>query len=429
MSQTGYQLAIIGFGTVGEGVYHAVETSSDKLTRLLGKPLHIPAVLVKDGTKKRNTGAATRIVTQLDELLREKPDIVVEATPDAETGFPYVRRLLELGITVVTANKEMVANHGEVLADLAEKHDAQLLFEGAVAGGIPLLNTLRHTLKTNEILQVNGILNGTSNYVLTKMQREGTPFQNALKEAQEKGYAEAVPDKDVDGWDASFKTAILSQWIYGQAPVWKQKEPAGIREITAEDLALSAQAGGSLKHVATLRKDRYCVTAAVRPCFLFRDHPLYAVEGVNNGVHIEGSIVGDLLLQGPGAGKGPTASAVVEDVVNVLNKTNGKVVQNPIPETSGSADELHSESQEEFYLLTGNEGLSRRVSVYGLSVTGKFHESKNTREGIVIKAKPESVQEFKRQYKEQIGIYPVLAAEDKIVYYFEQQKKSRAVSF
>ncbi|TMW71815.1 homoserine dehydrogenase [Alteribacter natronophilus] len=427
MSRTEYKLGIIGFGTVGEGVYHSVQERAERLEELLGKRLTVPAVLVKDGEKSRSTGPETKVVTLLKDLLAEKPDAVVEATPDAETGYPYVRELLKMGITVVTANKELLAKKGEELEEIAGEHQAELLCEAAVAGGIPLLNTLRHTLKTNEILQVNGILNGTSNYVLTRMRTEGTTFGKALEEAQEKGYAEAVPDKDVDGWDASYKSTILSRWIFGQEPEWESAEPEGIRTVTAEDLSLAEHAGGRVKHVASLKNEQNRITAAVRPCFVFGDHPLYAVEDVNNGVHIEGSLAGDVLLQGPGAGKYPTASAVVEDVVNVLNGRHEKLVQNRL--VNREKDEGGGADEEQFILLTGSEGLSRHLSVNGFSVTGKLHEPGWNREGVVVKAKPADITGFKKQYREAIGIYPVLADGKQVLHYFEQRKQTRAASF
>lgn len=150
------------------------------------------------------------------------------------------------------------------------------------------------------------------------MRAERAPFTSALEEAQEKGYAEAVPDKDVDGWDAYYKTTILSRWIYGQSPVWQDNAPLGIRNVAPEDIKLAEKAGGRIKHIASLVKRGTEVHASVSPCFILDDHPLYSVEGVNNGINIEGSIVGSVLLQGPGAGKFPTASAVVEDLVNLL---------------------------------------------------------------------------------------------------------------
>ncbi|WP_088032634.1 homoserine dehydrogenase [Evansella clarkii] len=336
-----YKIAIIGFGTVGEGVYETIEKKSEKLGSLLGRQVEVPVVLVKNGDKPRQVSRKTEITTSFDSILNKKEiDAVVEATPDAATGYPYAAALLENGVSVITANKELVAKHGEELQRLAELSGADLLYEAAVAGGIPLLNTLRHTLKINTIDKLEGILNGTSNYILTKMRTEKSPFTSALEEAQEKGYAEAVPDKDVDGWDAYYKTTILSRWIYGKSPIWQDNAPRGIRNVASEDIKLAEKAGGRLKHIASLVKRGTEVHASVTPCFLLDNHPLYNVEGVNNGINIEGSIVGSILLQGPGAGKFPTASAVVEDLVNLLKN------KHELPESKGTEFLSHGLNKE-----------------------------------------------------------------------------------
>ncbi|MCD8509604.1 MAG: homoserine dehydrogenase [Bacillus sp. (in: Bacteria)] len=359
-----FQLAIIGFGTVGEGVYRTVQTKGAKLKALLGRAIHIPFVLVKNPRKKREVQASTVVTNRFEEILNyNKLDVVVEATPDAETAYPYVSQLLRKGVSVVSANKELIAKKGEELHRLAAESGCCLLYEGAVAGGIPLLNTLRHGLKTNTVQRLEGIVNGTSNYMLTKMREEGATFQDALIEAQEKGYAEAVPDKDVDGWDAYFKATILSRWLYGKKPSWDVEKPKGIRHVTVEDISLANRLKGRIKHVASLKKEREVVRASVEPCLVLEDHPLYGVEGVDNGIHIEGSIVGSVLLQGQGAGKYPTASAVVEDVVNVLLKTH----ESPSSSTTTFLDNENIDEGEEgidggLWFITGDKDVINLVS-------------------------------------------------------------------
>ncbi|WP_096436316.1 homoserine dehydrogenase [Alteribacter populi] len=418
MSGKAVKLAIIGFGTVGEGVYQTIVTKQEKLVHLLGRQLEVPVVLVKDGTKKREVAGNTKVTMQSEEVFRQRFDLVVEATPDANTGYPYVTAFLKRGTSVVTANKELVAKHGEELYKLADENNCQLLFEAAVAGGIPLLNTLRHTLKTNSIQKVNGILNGTSNYVLTKMKGEGASFNEALKEAQEKGYAEAVPDKDVDGWDAYYKTTILSHWIYGKAPIWNKTKPVGVRNIRIDDLNLAEKVGGKIKHVASLEKVGEHIRAAVRPCFVFEKHPLYSVDGVNNGVHIEGSIVGDILLQGPGAGKYPTSSAVIEDVVNFLQNKNEKKAQDVANTSSEKIDEGSIvKNNAQYWFLSGSDGLTRHLSVCGIRIVVSVQETGLQSKGCIVSADDGQLDEFMRSYSANVQTYPILANEEEILQY------------
>ncbi|MBM7096328.1 homoserine dehydrogenase [Bacillus sp. H-16] len=420
-----YQLLIIGFGTVGEGVYRTIQSKREKLSAILGREVKVPAILVKERGKSRDLEDHTRVATSLEEISAGSVDLVVEATPDAETGYPYVTHFLKKGIPVVTANKELIAKKGEELFKLAEVNDSDLLFEAAVAGGIPLLNTLRHTLKTNNIEQINGILNGTSNYVLTKMQNEGTSFDAALQEAQEKGYAEAVPDKDVDGWDAYYKASILSHWIYGAAPEWEEGAPAGIRSVTVEDLLLAEKATGKIKHVASLKRSGFGIQASVRPCFIFSDHHLYSVNGVDNGVHIKGSLSGDLLLQGPGAGQYPTASAVIEDVVNVLQGKNERGIQDRI---IGSLDD-ESEPAGEFSFITGSEGILRHLRVRGIPVIAILHHPSGKHIGAAVKTDDQSLSDLHDSVSESFSVYPVLGNESEIRKKFQHDGKQNAVSF
>ncbi|WP_147804321.1 homoserine dehydrogenase [Alkalicoccus halolimnae] len=310
------RLAIVGYGTVGSGVYEALEENREKVEKLVGG-FTIPLIVVKDGKKSRTTESGTKISEDIETLYKEEIDTAVEAVPDALTAYPIVKKLLEKGITVVTANKELIAKYGEELLHLAAENDCRLYFEAAVAGGIPVLSSIRHTLKVNNVEKIEGIVNGTSNFILTKMREEGTSFEDALEEAQRLGYAEALPDKDVDGWDAWYKTVILSHWLHGQPPVWPEEKPRGIRGIDVRDLHLAAAFYGRIKHTAVLEG----TSARVEPRFVDADHPLYGVEGVNNGIHVKGSIVGSLLFQGAGAGKFPTASAVIEDIVNHWTNT------------------------------------------------------------------------------------------------------------
>ncbi|MGJ9384069.1 homoserine dehydrogenase [Salipaludibacillus sp. CF4.18] len=410
MSKAVKKLAIIGFGTVGSGVYETLIEQRNKLERLIGGPYSIPVVLVKDASKVRELGDNTEVTDNFQAIIdREDLDVVVEASPDAEIAYPYVKALLQQGVSVITANKELVAKYGEELLTLARSNHCRLFFEAAVAGGIPILTSIRHTLKSNVLEKVEGILNGTSNFILTKMRKEGTSFETALEEAQAHGYAEAVPDKDVDGWDAYFKTQILSHWIYGVAPNWQTEKPKGVRGVNVNDLLIAETFGGRIKHVASLEKSKDKVSACVEPRFVLSDHALYGVEGVNNGIHVQGNIVGSLLFQGPGAGKFPTASAVVEDLINFWTGTSE---EEPV---SGIEFEKmilsHSEDDSvveplKAWLLTGEKlgpQLENQFTVNYISKVSRV----DGREGIVITGDNKAIEELFTCLNDTVVAYPL----------------------
>ncbi|MFA9559831.1 homoserine dehydrogenase [Evansella sp. AB-rgal1] len=426
MSHPVYKLAIIGFGTVGEGVYQTLLKKSEKIAAILGRPITIPFVLVKDQLRMRNVSSITKITHSFSDILDESNlDVVVEATPDASTAYPYVTKLLEKSISVISANKELIAKHGEELHKLAKENDCQLLYEAAVAGGIPLLNTLRHTLKTNSIQKLEGILNGTSNFILTKMREEASSFEVALAEAQENGYAEAIPDKDVDGWDAYYKTCILSQWIFGCSPVWNSEKPVGIREVDAIDISLAENLKARIKHVASLQKVENCVRASIQPTLVFEGHPLYSVEDVNNGIYIEGSIVGPVTLQGPGAGKYPTSSAVVEDVVNFLSERNEPSLPKGIQFLKDGFEDSDSSFQEKpnLFFLTAPNGLSNHLTTMGFDVI-KSVVQLGKKYGALVTSGSTKLERIKTLCNElEIQVYPVLLGKNDSVekYYFKEK--------
>ncbi|WP_078579238.1 homoserine dehydrogenase [Salipaludibacillus agaradhaerens] len=405
------KIGIIGFGTVGSGVYETLLTKREKVTHLIGSDLEIPIILVKDAARKRHVANDTKVTDRFEEVIALADlDVVIEVSPDAETGYPYVHALLSKGITVITANKELVAKHGETLLPLAEANNCRLYYEAAVAGGIPVLSSIRHTLKTNDILRLEGIVNGTSNFILTKMREEGAAFDVALAEAQEKGYAEAVPDKDVDGWDAYFKTTILSQWLFGRAPVWQSAIPIGIREIRLEDLALAEKIGGRIKHVAALENVKGQPVASVRPHLIIAEHPLYAVEGVNNAIHLEGSIVGSIAFQGPGAGKFPTASAIVEDLVNHLSHTSEKQPDVLNISMTGNEDKSFTPKQTKVWFVTGKQltlQLEGSQSIETLSDIF-YHGGK---EAVLLTGSEREVIRTMTKLNDSITIYPVTGAQ------------------
>lgn len=434
MSEKTKKVGIIGFGTVGSGVYETLVQKREKLEALIGGPFEVPIIVVKNARKQRPVSEDTIITDNFQKVVARKDlDVVVEAAPDAETAYPYVKVLLEKGISVISANKELVAKHGEELLQLAKSNHCRLFFEAAVAGGIPILTSIRHTLKSNVLEKVEGILNGTSNFILTKMRKEGAAFETALEEAQANGYAEAVPDKDVDGWDAYFKTTILSHWIYGIASTWKTEQPKGIRGIDVRDLFIAEEFGGRVKHVASLEKKRDQVIAAVQPRFVLADHALYGVEGVNNGIHIQGSIVGSLLFQGPGAGKFPTASAVVEELINYWTHTSeaqpssGIEFKSDDVSFSGSEGKRAGGQQVEAWFVTGKQlslQLENQNTVKSISKISKV----DGREGIIVIGYEQDVAEVMTAFNDTVVIYPVSGNHTEAFPLSITQKRSVSVS-
>ncbi|MET3729579.1 homoserine dehydrogenase [Fictibacillus halophilus] len=311
--------ALLGFGTVGQGVYEALKTHREQLQAVLGKEVVIEGILVKDGRKKREVDEHVLITTDFDEILNiDGLEVVFEAIVGEEPGFTYLSRALDKGCHVITANKVMFARHGRTLLDKAETRDRFVGFEATTAGGTPIIRSISQLLQVNEIHAVEAILNGTSNYILTNMREKGLPFHEVLKSAQELGYAEADPTNDIEGHDAFYKLMILSELSFGETPKWEDVERKGITEVTREQISVFKDWGYKVKHLARIRRDRDQFISSVKPVLVDADHPLYGVEDVQNAITIDTSLAGKVTVQGAGAGKLPTASAMVEDLTYVL---------------------------------------------------------------------------------------------------------------
>lgn len=311
--------ALLGFGTVGQGVYEALKTHKEQLQAVLGKEVVIEGILVKDGSKKREVDEHVLITTDFDDILNiDGLEIVFEAIVGEEPGFTYLSRALDKGCHVITANKVMFARHGRTLLDKAEALDRYVGYEATTAGGTPIIRSISQLLQVNEIYSVEAILNGTSNYILTNMREKGLPFHEVLKSAQKLGYAEADPASDIEGYDAFYKLMILSELSFGETPKWEDVERKGITEVTEEQISVFKDWGYKVKHLARIRRDRDQFTSSVKPVLVDANHPLYGVEDVQNAIMVDTSLAGKVTVQGAGAGKLPTASAMVEDLTYVL---------------------------------------------------------------------------------------------------------------
>ncbi|MBM7571054.1 homoserine dehydrogenase [Aquibacillus albus] len=361
------KIVLLGFGTVGEGVYQTIQTHQNRLQSLLGKKVEIVGVLVNDINKKRKIDQHVVITDDMDDLL-EIPDVdvVIEAIVGVEPGYSYVKKSLDKGFHVITANKELLANKGKELKKQAVQNHVRLEYEAAVAGGIPIISTLRHLLRVNRITKIEAILNGTSNYILTDITENQTPFKDALYDAQQKGYAEADPSNDIDGWDAFYKLMILSDLLFGTQPSWDSIVHRGIRNVRDVDILAAHSIGCKIKHVASLVSEDGDVKLAVEPVVLPSSHALYSVDGVDNAVMVTGDIVGQLQLQGPGAGALPTASAIIEDLVNIY-----QIKENVYEESAVSFTSL-SESALEDWLVIGLAD-----SIDSLTIQDKWEISKD----------------------------------------------------
>jgi len=315
------RVGLMGLGTVGAGVYEVLEKNYEQIARRAGGPVEIAKILVRHPNKARSVAVDDGLVTtDPDELLEaEDIDIICEVIGcpggDVEPAMGYIRRALEAGKYVVTANKDILAKHGRELLELARRCKVGLYYEAAVAGGIPIIKSIKECLAANEIETLMGIINGTTNYMLTKMAQEGAPFDAVLREAQEKGYAESDPTSDVEGHDAAYKLTILARLAFETDIRVEDVYREGITKVTPEDIAYAREFGYALKLLAIAKATGRGIEARVHPTLIPQDHPLASVNDVFNAIFIEGDAVGELMFYGRGAGKFPTASAVVADIV------------------------------------------------------------------------------------------------------------------
>ncbi len=340
------KVAILGFGTVGEGVYQTIQSHGEELERVLGSKVEVAAVLIRNKQKKRNIDEEVLITSDFNEILHlPQLDVVIEAIVDKEPPYTFLKQAIQRGCHIITANKEMFAHHGKELLELADSHNVSVGYEATVAGGIPVIQTLRQLLNVNRVSLIQGILNGTSNFILTEMRERKQSFADALSLAQKKGYAEADPTNDVEGFDAFFKTMILSRIAFGEEPNWQDVEREGITTITSNLIDAAEKFGLRFKHVASITKAGNQIRATVKPVLVGKTHPFYHIEGVENAVNVQSDIVGSITLQGPGAGMFPTASAVIEDLVYVCqhqpsNKNFTKTTAGNYGEEIGQVKEL-----------------------------------------------------------------------------------------
>ena len=320
------KIALLGFGTVASGVPFLLKENHEKISQAAQSEIEVAKVLVKDEEEKARLLAAGNdfnFVTNIDQIIEDaEVSIVVELMGRIEPAKTFITRALQAGKHVVTANKDLLAVHGAELIAIAKEYGVALYYEAAVAGGIPILRTLVNSLAADKVTRVLGVVNGTSNFMMTKMVEEGWSYEDALAKAQELGYAESDPTNDVDGIDAAYKMVILSQFAFGMNVQFDQVGHKGIRNITPEDVAVAQSLGYVIKLVGSIEETPSGLSAEVTPTFLPKAHPLAGVNGVMNAVYVESIGIGESMYYGPGAGQKPTATSVVADIIRIVRRLN-----------------------------------------------------------------------------------------------------------
>ncbi len=357
-------IAVMGYGTVGSGVVEVINTNSAVINQRAGDEINIKYVL--DLRDFPGDPIQEKIIHDVDIIINDPEiKIVVEVMGGIEPAYTFVKRCLEAGKSVATSNKALVAKHGAELLSIARERELNFLFEASVGGGIPIIRALNSSMTADVIEEITGILNGTTNYMLTKMFYEGADYDEVLKEAQDNGYAERNPEADVEGYDACRKIAILSSLISGQQVDYEDIYTEGITKITKRDMMYAKEMGMTIKLLASSKRHKDHLHAIVAPALLGKDHPLYNIDDVFNAVFVHGNMLGDAMFYGSGAGKLPTASAVVADVVdeakhlhrNIMTMWKSeKLVLEPIEDTckrffvrvSGNAEEMKEKVEKLF---------------------------------------------------------------------------------
>lgn len=321
-------IAVLGYGTVGSGVVEVIRTNHELINKRAGEEIKIKYVL--DLREFPGDPVEEILVHDFEQIVNDpEVKIVVEVMGGTGAAYTFTKRALEAGKSVCTSNKALVAQYGPELMEIAKEKKINFLFEASCGGGIPIIRAINGSITADEIDEVSGILNGTTNYMLDKMITEGADFNTVLKEAQEKGYAEADPTADVEGQDACRKIAILSSLAYGKFLNFENVYTEGITKITPEDMEYAREMGRSIKLLGTSKKlgdDSFY--ALVAPFLVGQENPLYGVKGVFNSIFVHGNMLGDAMFYGSGAGKLPTASAVAADVVEAAKHLHDTIPNN-----------------------------------------------------------------------------------------------------
>ena len=353
-------IAVLGYGTVGSGVVEVINTNHASINKKAGQDINIKYVL--DLRDFPGDPIQEKIVHDYNIILNDdEVDIVVEVMGGVEPAYTFVKSALERGKSVATSNKELVAKHGSELIALAKEKNINFLFEASVGGGIPIIRPLNQSLTADEICEITGILNGTTNFILSKMRQEGSDFEDVLKEAQALGYAERNPAADVEGYDACRKIAILSSLAYGRQVDYEDVYTEGITNISAKDIAFAEHFGYAIKLLGSSKRVDGQIYCMVAPALVTETNPLYSVNGVFNAIFVNGNVLGDVMFYGRGAGKLPTASAVVSDIVDEVKHLHTNIM------TKWSSKKLEladiADSKKQFFVRAEGSLAERKAEV------------------------------------------------------------------
>lgn len=327
-------IGILGLGTVGSGIIRIFNENSELIKKRIGDKINVKKVLVRDLNKNRDVEIDKNLLTtNPDDVLQDPEiDIVVEVIGGINPALDFVLKAIENKKHVVTANKEMMAKEGWEILTLARKKGVDVYYEASVAGGIPIIRPMKESLTANKIEEILGIINGTTNYILTKMAKEGKEYEDALREAQNLGYAEADPTSDVEGYDARYKLAILATLAFGTKVNVMDIYTEGITRVTKTDIKYAEELGYAIKLLAIGRQRKDGLELRVHPAFIEKNHPLAQVNDVFNGIFIKGNAIGEIMLYGRGAGQMPTASAVVADIIDIIRNIKAGTVNRVVSE-------------------------------------------------------------------------------------------------
>ncbi|GAA3408297.1 homoserine dehydrogenase [Paenibacillus hodogayensis] len=339
------KVGLLGMGTVGTGVLRIIEGHQDDLQKQVGSTIRVEKVLVQDKSKARRYAVEADRITEDGWDIVNDPDIdiVVEVMGGIEPAKTYILAALDKGKHVVTANKDLMALHGPEILNKAAEKNCDVLYEASVAGGIPIIRTLIEGFSSDRITKIIGIVNGTTNYILTKMSQEGASYEDVLKEAQELGYAESDPTSDVEGLDAARKMAILGTLGFHTSLGLGDVQAKGISQVSKEDIQYGKSLGYEVKLLGIAERQDDLISVSVQPTLVRKTHPLASVGGVFNAVYVYGEAVGETMFYGPGAGEMPTATSVVADLVAVVKNlklgVNGRTMFVPYKEKKLKTEE------------------------------------------------------------------------------------------
>lgn len=346
------KIAVMGYGTIGSGVVEVLRINKEKIAKRAGEPVEVKYIL--DLRDFPGDPMEDKVVKDYQVILKDpEVGVVVETMGGVEPAFTFVKAMLEAGKQVATSNKNLVAAKGAELIKIARDHGVNFQFEASVGGGIPIIRPLNKCLTADEVLEITGILNGTTNYMMTKMTEEGAEFDEVLKDAQDKGYAEKDPTADIEGHDPCRKIAILTSLVVGQQVDFEDIHCEGITKISATDIKYAKKLDRSIKLLASSKKVGDSYSCMVAPFMLDKNHPLCGVNDVFNAVFLKGNVLGDAMFYGSGAGKLPTASAVVADVVDMVKHQHTNIGVEWNPEKLTLLD--YMDSQNAFFVRTSSD--------------------------------------------------------------------------